>query len=334
MKTSAYTPFEVGTRDRIVGFFVIGALLLFLVGFLIPVIHKLQADKRIPFYTILDQTYGIARDATVSLRGVIIGNVANVGITQEGMVRVDIMLSDEYQDFYTKRSRLTVNSDIGVSTILTGSGLVLHPASPGNGVMSPGDLIVTDAPQGIGSLLEQLDVAELTDQVTEIVANVEGLTHGLNTNQEKLYRSLDNLERVTNSLAEVSDTLPGLVKEVNTSLVALRKTMGSVDTLLDHTDDNLKSTLANAVVLTDQATKTLAEAQTMFHATTPVMAQLPTVMTTTDIALQSITDLTNQLQRSWLLGGGGGKQEPAVYEPGPAAHPHDDGLYELKNDNP
>ena len=33
MKTSAYSPFEVGTKDRVVGFFVIGALLLFLQRF-------------------------------------------------------------------------------------------------------------------------------------------------------------------------------------------------------------------------------------------------------------------------------------------------------------
>ena len=35
MKTTAYTPFEVDNKDRIVGFFVIVAVLLFLIGFLI-----------------------------------------------------------------------------------------------------------------------------------------------------------------------------------------------------------------------------------------------------------------------------------------------------------
>lgn len=332
MKTSVYTPFQVGAKDRIVGLFVIGAVLLFLVGFLIPVIQRLQAAEGIPFYTVLDQTYGIAPNALVSLRGVSIGEVSGVGITEDGMVRVDIALSPDYQDFYTRRSRLSVDTNIGVSTILTGSGLILHPGGLENGVMEAGDLIITDAPRGIASFLETVDLALITDQVTEIIANVEGLTTGLEENQDKVYRSLDNLEAVTASLAVVTNTLPGMVAEVNASLVAIQATLGTVDGMIVGTDANLQATLANAVALTNQATLTLAEAEVLFRATTPVLSQLPTVMMTTDIALQSITDLTDQLSRSWLLGGSS-EARPASYSTGPTFHPHDDSLYRAASDN-
>ena len=325
MKTSAYTPFDVSARDRIVGFFVIGAVLLFLVGFLIPFIQSLSDDKRIPFYTVLDQTYGIAPEAIVSLRGVPIGGVTAVGITRDGMVRVDIALSRIYEEFYTKRSTLTVDSNIGVSTILTGSGLILSPGKAENGLLEQGEFISTNAPQGIGSILEELDIAQLTDQVTDIVANVEEITAGLADNQDKIFMSIDNLAQVTASLAQVSGELPGMVNSVDQSLIALQSSMQGIDKLVLTADKDLQLTLKNAVQMTEQATLTLSEAEILFRATTPLMSQLPVVLVTTDIALQSITALTEQLSQSWLLGGGG---EEVVKPALPATHPHDNQLYQ------
>ncbi|XOV88778.1 MAG: MlaD family protein [Pseudomonadota bacterium] len=332
MPTTNYMPFEVGARDRIVGLFVIGAVLLFLVGFVLPFVHRLQADEGIPFYTVLDQTYGIAKDASVSLRGVTIGNVTDMGITKDGMVRVDIALSPVYQEFYTNTSRLTVDTNIGVSTILTGSGLILEPANPDNGRMDPGEFIVTDTPQGFASLMEEIDIVQLTDQITEIVANIEEITAGINQNQDKIYRSLDNLETVTASLADVSRTLPGMVASVDTSLSAMQSSLRGVDQMISNTDEDLQATLKNAVALTAQATLTLGEAEILFRETTPLMGQLPGVLITTDIALQSITQLTDQMSRSWLLGGSSESVPVQIYA-GPSPHPFDDSIYDVSSKN-
>ncbi len=327
MAATGYSPFEVGTRDRVVGAFVIVAILLFLVGFLIPLINRLNADEGVPFYTVLDQTYGIGEEASVSMRGVPIGNVTSVTMTTEGLVRVDFKLSPVYSDFYTNGSRLAVNTELGVSTLLTGSGLLFHPASQQNGQMVPDTLIPADTPQGFSSVLEEIDIIMLTDQITEIVANVEGITTGINQNQDKIYRSLDNLETVTASLAEVSRTLPGMVSSVEDSLVSLQGSMASVDALIEDTDDDLKATLANTVTLTKQASLTLAEAEALFRESSPALRQLPMTLISVDAALQSMTRLTNQMSGSWLLGGGGGEgvQVPAA---GPPIHAFDDGIYE------
>ena len=332
MAASAYTPFDVSTKDRVVGIFVIGALFLFLIGFLIPFIQSFANDEGVPFYTVLDQTYGIAPDAAVSLRGVVIGRVSDVGITPDGLVRVDISLSPVYVDFYTNKSTLSVDSNLGVSTLLTGSGLVLSPGNSNNGRLTAGEFIPTDVPQSFGSLLEELDIVALTDQLTEIVNNVESITTGFAQNQDKIYQSIDNLEQVTQSLAEVSQELPGMVKSVDSSLVSLQNSMAGVDRIVVTTEEDLSSTLKNAVVLTEQATKTLAETEVLFQASTPVMNQLPTVLVTTDAALQSINELTDQMAQSWLFGGGDGTTNVAP-PLAPTAHPYDDSIYILESTN-
>jgi ABC-type transporter Mla subunit MlaD len=325
MKTTAYTPFEVGTKDRVVGFFVIVAVLLFLIGFLLPAIKRLGADEGIPYYTTLDQTYGIGVDALVSLRGVEVGKVAYIRITEGGMVRVDISLSRDYEPFYTKKSSLSIDTALGVNTLLTGSGLILEPGKPSNGPLEPGSFINTDAPQGFGSILEELDLLQLVDQITGIIDSIDEVASGLAANQSKIYTSLDNLQEVTASVAKVSEELPVMVASVQKSLVEMEKALGSVSLLVEHTDADLQKTLKNAMDLTEQATLTLVEAESLFEATTPVMNQLPSFIITTDIALQSFTDLSDQLSSSWLFGGTTGAPEGLK---GPTSHPHDDSLYE------
>lgn len=327
MTATGLTPFEVSARDRIVGVFVIVAVLLFLIGFLIPFINRLNAEEGIPFYTVVDQTYGIGTDALVSMRGVPVGRVAEVGMTTEGMVRVDLKLSPVYADFYTQGSRLAVDTELGVSTILTGSGLVFHPGGRDSDAMDAGTFIPTESPTGISSLLEELDIVQLTDQVTEIVFNVEEITRGINENQDKIYRSLDNLETVTASLAEVSRTLPGMVASVEKSLDSLGGTIASVDALIANTDDDLQATLANTVTLTSQASKTLAEAEVLMRESTPALRQMPMTLLTVDVALQSMTRLTDQMSRSWLLGGSSESDPALAPVVGTPRYAWDDSLY-------
>jgi len=328
MKTSAYTPFEVGARDRVVGLFVLGAILLFLIGFLIPFIQSFSADEGIPYYTVLDQTYGIAPNATVSLRGVVIGNVTNVAITDDALVRVDLTLSTIYEEFYRQNSRLEVDTNIGVNTILTGSGLILTPGAEDQKIMPRGEFIPTAAPQGLAELIDELDMVQITDQITEIIANVESITTGVSDNQQTMYTSLENIEQVTENLVDVSKNLPAMVASLDGSLASLETTMAGINKLVGTTDKDLQTALKNVIALTEQATSTLAETESLFKATTPVVNQLPTVLITTDAALQGITKLTHQLSKSWILGGSRDESASMSTFSLPGSHPYDDTLYD------
>jgi hypothetical protein len=94
------------------------------------------------------------------------------------------------------------------------------------------------------------------------------------------------------------------------------------------TDTNLQVALQSIQQLTTQATTTLTETGELMRATGPVMQQLPTVLLTTDVALQSITRLTDQVSQSWLLGGGARTINPL---PASASHPHDDDAYNFSS---
>jgi len=303
MPTTAYRPFQVSSKDRIVGLFVIGAFLLLLLGFIIPFIKDLAIEDSLPFHTIIERTYGIAPEASVTLRGVTVGSVKKVELNEDGMVRVELALSKKYQSFYTRSSRLSVDSELGVNSILTGSGLILDPGKPGESVLAKEAFIPTDIPQGFSSMLEELDLIQLADQVTSIVNSLESISMGFVDNQDKLYRSLENFEMATQNLAMVSQEMPEIFTAIEVSLTSLEATLQGINLIVDNSTDDLALTLSNTASLTEQASITLREAEALMETGQPALELLPFVLETTDNTLRSVDRLSQQLSRSWLFGG-------------------------------
>lgn len=328
MKTTAYTPFEVGARDRMVGIFVIVAVLLFLLGFVLPRINQLGRDTGVAFYTSLDKTYGIAADAPVSMHGVAIGHVTDIAITDEGGVRIGISLQADYRSFYREGSQLQLDSNLAVSTLLSGTGLVFQPGPKGAAPLAAGVTIETLAPADLSSIIEQLSDPRMVVQLVAIIDHIENLTAGLSRNQVKVYDSLDSLKTITANVTEVTRGFPALLASIEHSLAELERTMASVAGIAANADKPLQQTLGNTVAMTDEATQSLAALKLMLQQSEPSVAQLPVVMATLDATLNSVTRLSEQLQRSWLLGGGNvDGYEPAAAASGYSPHPHDDSLY-------
>lgn len=327
MKTNAYTPFEVGARDRLVGVFVIVALLLFLLGFLLPRFQQLGASEGMAFYTHLDKTYGIAPEAPISLHGVLIGKVTTIDITDEGGVEIHFLLQSEYRAFYRLGSRLELDSNLAVSTLLKGTGLIYIPGEQGATPLGVNSEIQTVTPKDLSTIVDQLSDPQLVEKLVAIVDHIENLTGGLAENQVKVYDSLDNLKTITNDVSEVTREFPALLASMEASMSELERTMANVSRITSNADIELQQTLKNTVVMTEQASESLAQMTILMQQSQPVVQQLPATLATLEGALGSINRLSEQLQHSWLLGGGGEKDEPVGQGSAFSPHPHDDSLY-------
>ena len=101
-------------------------MLILLIGFIVPWIRTIAEDEQILFETRLDRTYGITTEAIVSLRGVTVGGAA-ASPRRRGYVSVIVALSPEYAHFYREGSHLEIDSELGVSNLLNGAGLVFKP---------------------------------------------------------------------------------------------------------------------------------------------------------------------------------------------------------------
>ena len=120
-----------------------------LVLFLSPWLRQLGDRDNVTFVTYLDKTYGIQQDARVNLNGVTIGSVSGVELNAQGRVTVVISLSKQYERFYTSGSKLLIDSEIGVTSILNGIGLSFISGMDSNEKLKDGDELETSLETGL-----------------------------------------------------------------------------------------------------------------------------------------------------------------------------------------
>ena len=206
-----------------------------------------------------------------------------------------------------------------------------------------------DISRGTG---EEMDwTYAVVEAVTERAPN-DSVSALIDEARQKVFPILDNAGRVTQSLAEVAERInrgegnvgrllvdDSMMKEaeatvgaardavaaLNVLMADLQKSAGNINTLtqqvsapdgvpaiLAQTDQNLatlKKILDDVAVATQ---RTPAIAKNLEGST----ANLPALMTQLQVTIQKLDQLVAQLQRSWLLGGGGAQpQGPKQFSP-------------------
>jgi ABC-type transporter Mla subunit MlaD len=303
LKATATGPLEITARDRIIGFFVFGALLIMLVLFLSPLLQQLGDRDNVTFVTYLDKTYGIQQDARVNLNGVTIGSVSGVGLNAQGRVTVVISLSKQYERFYTSGSKLLIDSEIGVTSILNGIGLSFISGMDSNEKLKDGDELETSLETGFNSILDSFDVGLVVSQLTNIIQSTEDITTGFSENQASLYLMVSNLQSVTAQLDAVSQSLPKLLMTIEQSAISFDATAQGAQRIIEKSEDDLVAAVKNAASLTAQATATLKKTERLIEAGDPIAESLPELIRKTELALGSVDELAQTLNRSWLFGG-------------------------------
>ena len=303
MKANTTGPLEITARDRIIGFFVFGALLIMLVLFLSPWLRQLGDRDNVTFVTYLDKTYGIQQDARVNLNGVTIGSVSGVELNAQGRVTVVISLSKQYERFYTSGSKLLIDSEIGVTSILNGIGLSFISGMDSNERLKAGDELETTLETGFNSILDSLDVGLVVSQLTNIVQSTEEITTGFSANQASLYLMVSNLQSITAQLDVVSQSLPKLLMTIEQSAISFDATAQGAQRIIENSEDDLVAAVKNTASLTAQATATLKKTERLIEAGDPIAESLPELIRKTELALGSVDELAQTLNRSWLFGG-------------------------------
>lgn len=303
MNATELGPLHITARDRIIGVFIFGAILLVLVMFLSPWLRQIGDRDNIIFATHLDKTYGIQKTARVNLNGVTIGAVSEVKLNARGKVTVLISLSKEYEQFYTSGSKLLVDSEIGVTSILNGIGLTFISDSDSKERLKDGDELETVLPTGLNSILERFDVELIVAQLTNIIESTEEITTGFSENQASLYLTVSNLQSITAQLNVVSQSLPGLMQTIEQSVQSFDLTAQGAQRIINNSEDDLIATLENTASLTAQATTTLKQTERLLASGHPIAESLPDLIIKTELALDSVDELAQTLNRSWLFSG-------------------------------
>ncbi len=319
---------EVRHIDRIVGVFIVGAIFIALGSWFLRLQGLGELEEKIPFYTIVSESFGLASDGEIDLAGITIGTIKNVALQDDGQVRVDMEFFSKYKKFLTVGSQLEVEPTIGVQSILGGGGLIFNYNPGETTLLKPGTLLRVIEPVDFAAQIEAFDLPGLADQVKSIVNNVEEITHHLKEDQGALFATLDNINDMTADLSRSTDAIPALMKDfqqqiprilnsVEENLGGLQTAMGSVTGVLTSSEGNIKSLISNASSATDQLNKAatdlnklLIELDSILKDVGASTEKLPGVLSRSEDLLDNSVELTEKLKNHWLLGGQGGDEAP------------------------
>ncbi len=342
---------EVRYIDRIVGVFIIGAIVIGVASWFLRLHGLGTLEEKLPFHTIVSESFGLTPAGEIDLAGITIGTIENVTLQDNGKVRVDLAFIERYKQFLTVGSQLEVEPTIGVQSLLGGGGLIFHYNPKETALLETNTELTVIEPLDLAAQIAAFDLPGLAAQVKEIVANVAQLTN----EDGALFATLNNVSSISADLAESTrtfpiimadveqqipkiighvetltrrleeDQVPTILGSVENNLASLQTAMDSVSTMLTGSEGDIKAMMGNAAGATDQLNQAtedlnalLAELQGIVEDVRASSAQLPGVLARSEDLLDNSVELTDKLNSHWLLGGKGEGSEPS--QPWPSIH--------------
>ena len=242
-----------------------------------------------------DSVEGLEVGARVSLKGVRVGNVLSISLTDEPQPRVRVTLEVKHGTpiYRDARASLTIQGITGLKD------LQLYPGTHETGELPPGSTIEASAggfgflagqAESIGNKLDQLlqnlgeltagdnqeRIGELLDHTNKLLAEAVPLLRSatatsdaahalLRTSEAPLTRLLTHAGTAAQELSQVSATWNDLGRETQMAVQDVRGELSAAD--LASTMKNVNSSVASLRALIDAAGDTLLQNRTEFNMT-------------------------------------------------------------------
>jgi phospholipid/cholesterol/gamma-HCH transport system substrate-binding protein len=337
--------FRVKHFDRYVGILVVFAILMAVVALVFVGRGQKWFAKRSPYKVVFSKVQGLKTGTPVTISGMEVGNVKSLRLDPQSKVELMIEVLQRYQGNIRQDSRAAISMAlIGGKTIeITVGSPEKSPLPPGSTIPSLEPREITDLLKEIDlkGYLKKID--EVLDNLNSIthklddpkgslfrtLGNLEFVTSQLKNGQgsvgailqdPKMHgeinaaiaqarRSLSNVEEITRNAAQVSQTLPPLMGEVDRSVKEVPKLIEEVKKALAELPpilEDVKKTTAHTPAIAENVKEITANVK-------KASPQIPELMTTTQETTEDTDKLIQGLQRHWLLQGAmsKGKEEPS-----------------------
>lgn len=335
--------FRVKHFDRYVGILVVFAILMAVVALVFVGRGQKWFAKRSPYKVVFSKVQGLKPGTPVTISGMEVGNVKSLRLDPQSKVELMIEVLQRYQGNIRQDSQAAIAMAlIGGKTIEITVGSPEKPLlPPGSTIPSLESKEITDLLKEIdvkGYLKKIDDVLDNLKSITNklddpkgplfrTLGNLEFVTsqlkngrgsvgailqdpkmHGeINAAIAQVRRSLSNAEEITRNAAQVSQTLPPLMGEVDRSVKEVPKLI-----------EELKKVLAELPPILEDIRKTTAHTPAIAENVKGITAdvkkaspQMPELLTTTQETTEDTDKLIQGLQKHWLLRGSMPKEEPS-----------------------
>lgn len=292
MSFSTQQPFEASLKDKILGLIVLVVVALAIYWYESKT-DVLDAQKWLPAQAFLTQSYGISSDAAIRLAGVTVGKVNMIDLTDQGKVKLSLLLDKEYIRFFRADSSLKIDSQLGLNNVIAGSNLLLVAGVSEIQLAAQATLEVEE-PKSIEQMLDDYKITDFAEKASNILAHLEQITAAISDNQGALQTTITNVAIASQSLTESSQMLPALLSTSNDLLNTVNSSIKDIDPKLHTSIENLNRSLVTAERL-------MIQVESLTSTVDDVTNMTPATLDATNAALEEVRLLSQQLRGHWLL---------------------------------
>lgn len=255
--------------ERIVGIFVLSAILI-VVGL---VVLQLQSshllDDRIYYHAYLNNAQGVSTETVINISGIEVGQVKSIDITDDNRIHVYFFIYDSFQRLLRTDSTGALNklSVIGNAAIIISAGSHHLPILP------PESTIPVEEPVTVEEMMAKLTPVIIS--LNDIVENVSALIAAVDPDQVQL---------MTGDLAQVMNNLEQITQHVAQGKGMIGKVL--YDEILEQT---LSSTISGMEHLVKDASGAIRETKKVIKGTQSSLLLVDDVLRETEVQIQSIS---------------------------------------------
>ncbi|HEX5339704.1 MAG TPA: MlaD family protein [Gammaproteobacteria bacterium] len=249
------------TRERLVGAFVLLAILLL---FMVLVFNKQTTryfQQKFELHALIHNAQGISTDTHVIVSGLDVGNVTKLGITPDNRIAVTMKILEKFHKLIRTDSR----AGLSKLSVLGNTAIEISAGSGDKPLIPDGATIALEEPLSVDQILAQ--VVPVLDNVKATLAQLNRISTQIDPQQ---------VGRIVQNLAAVSASL----KSVSGQMAAGH---GSIGKLLY--DPHTEANLTGAVQSLNASLKTL---QPLLDNANTASAKLPKLVTQLDTTLSGV----------------------------------------------
>jgi len=248
--------------ERRVGAF----LFLCLGGFIILAALAITGNDalraQIEYNLVLEHGTGIAPGTQVTLAGIQVGAVTDVGLTEDRKVVMHLAVDSQYAPY------IYADSVGRATTTLTGKTILIEGGTKQTGPLPDQGTLITGNHFDVMLAIERLDLVHTLQQVQEILTDINTVANQLNLGTGDLPAAIDNLMGLLGDVRAGKGSVGKLFSEdalldsMEVTLEEVNKMAQAVDkaaTALDKTATNIDSTATNIDDVTGSVVKSVDE---------------------------------------------------------------------------
>jgi phospholipid/cholesterol/gamma-HCH transport system substrate-binding protein len=287
-------------RERLVGAFVLTAVLGFLVLMAINITASHVFEEKVVFHAYLNDGKGLNTDTAVKVSGIEAGRVLSLNITENNKVHAEIFVYKRFHERIRSNALATLNrlSMLGVASIDISPGTTDSPVLAEGATIGIRERLSMDQMlEGLAELLYQSDAvghASVFANLAEAAENLKMITGRIREGKgaagvllydkefnNKMVSTVDSLHELLATAASRLDQMEPVLQESSELMTSLHNASSDVPALVSEVRDSVRE--ANRVLL-------ILGRET---------EALPDFMVRVDLLLRDTAEVIDALERIW-----------------------------------